>query len=414
MPGKYIGIDINESYAMLSYYTDGMAEPDTLSMVAGSKSYKIPLCIARKEETGEWFYGEDAKERRQTEGIVFAENLFSQALSNESSPLEGCDARELFFLFFKKLLSLAFLFEAGRSCDCLVMAAEHLTHACRELFASFAGKIGLSPGQFVLLEHKECFYYYALSQADELCLRDSALYDYDRERIVFWRLSCSRTTVPRVVQIDEKILECPAEEKDERFAAILKETLQGAPVSSVYLVGEGFDGAWMQKSLAVLLKGRRAFAGKNLYCKGACYAAVVKAGKKEWPYLYIGDNELKVNIGLRVEHEGRAEFYSLVDAGENWYESSGGACEAILEGEPCVDLWLRPPQGEGAEIRPLALTDLPRRPDRTTRLHIAAKPVAADQIYVRIQDMGFGEIAESSGKIWEYTVSVSTSEKGRV
>ena len=40
MEENYLGIDLNDKYAMISYYAKGMSEPNTFSMVTGSE---IPI-----------------------------------------------------------------------------------------------------------------------------------------------------------------------------------------------------------------------------------------------------------------------------------------------------------------------------------------------------------------------------------
>ena len=47
MAKRFIGIDLNDKYAMISYYTRGMSEPGTYSTVTGSESYQIPVCISK-------------------------------------------------------------------------------------------------------------------------------------------------------------------------------------------------------------------------------------------------------------------------------------------------------------------------------------------------------------------------------
>ena len=66
MTERYVGIDINEKYAIVSYYAEGMPEPGTFSMVAGGDAYQVPLCLYKKK--GEravvlWRGGEAARER---------------------------------------------------------------------------------------------------------------------------------------------------------------------------------------------------------------------------------------------------------------------------------------------------------------------------------------------------------------
>jgi len=88
---------------------------------------------------------------------------------------------------------------------------------------------------------------------------------------------------------------------------------------------------------------------------------------------------------------------------KNWFEAKG-ACEVILTGSPEVDFWKQLPNSREAKIETLELTDLPRRPDRTTRLRITAKPVSDDKIEIEIKDLGFGEFFRATDKVWKYTM----------
>ena len=59
---------------------------------------------------------------------------------------------------------------------------------------------------------------------------------------------------------------------------------------------------------------------------------------------------------------------------------------------------------EFAKIETLELTDLPRRPDRTTRVRVVATPIADDKIAIEIRDLGFGEFFRGTDKVWKYTM----------
>ena len=69
MAEKYIGIDINDKFAMVSQYTHGMSEPGTFSMVTGSEIYQIPVCIAKSQENGGFIYGEEARAYARQTGV---------------------------------------------------------------------------------------------------------------------------------------------------------------------------------------------------------------------------------------------------------------------------------------------------------------------------------------------------------
>lgn len=407
MAEKYVGIDLNEKFAMISYYTKGMSEPGTFSMVTGSEAYQIPVCVSRKKGGGQWLYGEEARKNAKEEGGCCVDGLLKKALAAEPVEIEEdiYDSSELLFIFLKKLLGLWQQGGGELWPDKLAITVENMNLEHRKLLGLFAEWLKLPSERLMLLDDRESFYYYALSQPAELCAHDAALYYYTTGKLFCWKLSHDRRTMPQVVTIEETRYDAILKERDEEFADIVDETLSGSIVSSVYLIGDGFDGEWMKKSLAVICRGRRAFMGKNLFSKGACYAAAVKSGQTDWPYVYMGDNELNVNISLKVENKGKTEFLSLITAGENWYEA-GGECEVILCGSPAVDFWFQPPRSAEAVVRSLELSGMQGREDKTTRLRISVKPLAADKIQFRIMDLGFGEIVKGSEKVWEYTIAV--------
>lgn len=75
----YIGIDLKEESAMLSYFHPGMERPATVSFVAGSSEYSLPLVVAKRHGIGQWVYGKDAERLAEAGQGTKAENLFRQA-----------------------------------------------------------------------------------------------------------------------------------------------------------------------------------------------------------------------------------------------------------------------------------------------------------------------------------------------
>ena len=59
--GFYIGIDIDDTYAVTSFFTTGMKDVATVSMVAGSEVFQIPTQITKKKGIGQWFIGAEAE-----------------------------------------------------------------------------------------------------------------------------------------------------------------------------------------------------------------------------------------------------------------------------------------------------------------------------------------------------------------
>ena len=260
----------------------------------------------------------------------------------------------------------------------------------------------LNQEHFTVIDHKKSFYYFALNQESSLWTHDVFLFSCERDLVSYYDLKRDIRTKPQLVSIHEHGRQTLGENRDESFAKILTEALKNRVVSSAYLVGDGFDGDWLKQSLTVLCRGRRAFLGKNLFSKGACYAAFLR-NQDAWPYVYMGENEMKFNLSLKVKDKGKVAFLNLISAGQNWFETKN-ECEVVLNGTPQIDFWKQLPNSREAEIETVELNDFPMRPERTTRLRISASPVSDDKIDVEIRDMGFGEFFRATDKVWKYTI----------
>ena len=392
----YIGIDIDDRDAVVSYYHAGMKEPETLSMVNGSEAYLIPAAVAAKGD--QWVIGKEAGECQRL--VTAAENCDNICCGETSYPAE-----ELLEIYIKKLVLLTSRLGNPKEPDYLVFTLEKVNEKTRKLFEKIGCGLGLDAEKVILLERTESFYYFAYSQKHELWVHDIMVFDYRMDRLQCQILTRNTKTVPQVVSSSSREYELDCKKKDEDFCRIIEESLGKRICSAVYLTGDGFDGNWMKKAPGILCRGRRAFIGKNLYAKGACYAALAKDGQAVWPYVYMGENVMKVNVSLKVTNQRKTEFLSVIDAGENWYDVAG-EYEVITEKEPVIDLWLQFPYGRNAKIEKLELSDFPERKERMSRLRISVKALSATEVHITIKDLGFGEIVKSAGRRWEYTMTL--------
>lgn len=380
--GVYIGIDIDDSYAVVSYLAADAKEPETVSMIAGKEVFQIPVQIAKEDR------------------------LLSRALQQEEIFVDGTcyPAEELLVLFLRKLIGYACSLCRAAKADGLSITVAKTDRKLIELLQRVCEKLGFTEEQFVILDRKAAFYYFVFRQAEELYLHDVCLYDYRGGQMKCLRLARNLSTIPQKVTIEETVAEITDANRDEAFYQLLQKHLKGYVASAVYLIGDAFEGDWMKLSLEYICRGRRAFIGKNLYAKGACYALWVKREEQAWPYIYLGADELKVTVSLKVNVHGKEEFFPLLHAGDNWYEAKGG-CEVILNDTKEISVRLQWAESGKAGVKNLVLHDLPERENKTTRLKIMAKPVSDTKVQILIQDLGFGEIVKSSGKSWEYSVT---------
>lgn len=404
----YIGIDLNDSYAMVSFFQQNMKEPETVSTVAGSEEFQIPLVLARRKSIGKWYYGDEARKLSKSGEMVCIDQLLKRALNSEKIVIDDDSfmAEELLALFLKKVMELPSKLGNPSSFDRLVICVDRLTKENVSMFYGMAVRLGINSRQLTVIDRKESFYYFALNQDNSLWLHDVVMFMQEKESIFFYSLKRDLRTTPQVVSIDESIsYTLDKNDKDKSFLDIINESFKNQIISTVFLVGDTFAEGWMKQSVALLGKGRRVFMGNNLFTKGACYAAATRDREAEWPFVYMGENEMKFNLSLKVHDKGELSFYNLISAGSNWFESKG-QCEVIISGSYEVDFWKQLPKSREAKIETLRLTDMPPRPDRATRIRITATPVSDDRIDIEIKDLGFGEIFMSSGKVWHYEMTM--------
>lgn len=404
----YIGIDLNDSYAMVSFFQQNMKEPETVSTVAGSEVFQIPLVLARRKSIGKWYYGDEARKLSKSGEMVCIDQLLKRALNNEKIVIDDDSfmAEELLALFLKKVMELPSKLGNPSSFDRLVICVDRLTKENMSMFYGMSVRLGINSKQLTVIDRKESFYYFALNQDKSLWLHDVVLFMQENESIYFYSLKRDLRTTPQVVSIDKSIsYTLDTNDKDKSFSDIINERFKNRVISTVFLVGDTFAEGWMKQSVSLLCKGRRVFMGNNLFTKGACYAAATRDKEAEWPFVYMGENEMKFNLSLKVHDKGELSFYNLISAGSNWFEAKG-QCEVIISGSYEVDFWKQLPKSREAKIETLRLTDMPPRPDRATRIRITATPVSDDRIDIEIKDLGFGEIFMGSGKVWHYEMTM--------
>ncbi|MCI5613787.1 MAG: DUF5716 family protein [Agathobacter sp.] len=405
--GYYLGIDLTDSYAMISYYQLNQKEPETVSLVAGGENYQIPLILAKKKNVSQWYFGEEAKRLSRMGEMICVESILSRATADEQILMEDevYEARDLLLMYLKKLMALPQVLGSTPSYDCVVITIPSLNKENMMMFGEMAPKLGLSSKKLRVMDHKESFYYYAMSQPQDLWLHDVLLFQASREQLFYYTLKRNLHTKPQIITIDESPKDSFQMDRDETFLLALQKAMENRIVSTCYLTGDGFDGNWMHESLNFMCRGRRAFMGKNLYTKGAAYGAAVLDGQKPWEFVYLGENEMKFNLCLKVKNRGKEQFFDLITAGKNWFEEIGNVDVILTEGQEIV-FWKQLPHSNEAKLETIELTDLPKRPERTSRIHIEAKPVSDTKVEITMQDLGFGELFRSSDKIWKYTMSI--------
>ena len=83
----------------------------------------------------------------------------------------------------------------------------------------------------------------------------------------------------------------------------------------------------------------------------------------------------------------------------------------LYDGTPELSVTIGEIGQNHAQTRVFPLTDLPDRPEKTLRFRIRALAENGRKVVLRLEDDGFGELFESSGKVWEFPVTFEPEEK---
>lgn len=415
-----LGYDLGNEFCQISYAVSDSGEVDTLSQVTGAQSYNIPAVLCKRPGANQWHYGKDALRYAQEQQGILVDNLLGQALDGEPVIIEGesFDPVALLALFFKRSLGLLTQVAATERIGSLMITCEMVDARVLDVLNRMVSAVHLKTDKVVFQSHTESFYNYILKQPRELWTNCSVLFDYRGSCVRTYRMECNRRTTPVVAFIREElhpfyrweplpeeqaVREKLSAELDAAFRKIAESTV-GIQTESVYLIGDGFEQEWMKESLRYLCSGRRVFQGNNLFSKGACYGMQerLNASQVGKEHVFLGNDKLKANIGMRVLRQGEESYYALLDAGVNWYESDYTMEFYIRDGNEMI-LQIMPLIGKNGKEARIVLEDLPGSIARVkARFYLEAENL----LTVEAQDLGFGEFRPSSRRVWKETIEL--------
>ena len=438
--GFILGMDLDDRYAQISCWLPGEQKPETLSVEAEGEEYMIPAVLCRRTDRDVWTYGREALQTAERGEGVLVDHLLSSALQGKKVEAGGeiFEATALLALFIKRSLSLLGGTSRGalrgyrglEKADFFMFTFEKVDRQALEMVERVALLLSLSPERVSCQSRAESFFYYNINQPEELWRHLCMICDFGGRTLKTMLFEANHHTRPATVTVSEeeqasltrhipegKEYEVKepsgemAEEMDEAFLALFQKLSAGTIIDTIYLIGDGFEGNWYQKTLSALCMNRRVFRGNNLYSKGACYGGGYKAAQKSrqkagQEYVYLGADMLKVNLGLDAVKRGEDIYFSLLDAGMNWFDARG-ECDFLLDQDYAFSLRLSPVSGRKARQIVVTLSGVPERPPGTTRIHLTVSCPDAETVKLRMEDKGFGDFFPSSGLAWEESFSLT-------
>ncbi len=405
-----VGIDLGNEYSQVSYYNFASAEPESVVFQAPAAVLRVPTVVLkeRNKEHG-WMAGELALSCNVLgEGTLF-DHLLDAA--GQKEPIVRDDVTvmpvqliQVYLTFLLQSARRTFGKEEELDKLCITLA-DYNIDLLRVLDAAL-GLMGIPEEKVVFSSHVEAYVYYALSQKAELWKNDNFLFDYGREGLFCCRMATMLDRGKRIVMTQSSDLrdKVPYMNDMDKLEELLLSAAQSEfdkkMISTVYLTGEGFEGDFnCERFINYICNRRRAFAGQNLYAKGACYQAYEMSVGDNFKDFIIGCNErITTGIEMKICDRGVDKILRLVRPGVNWYKA-GCSYDFIVDDCNAIELFLSPVDSKDKQLVKIPLTDFPVRENKASRITLALDFTSDTRCHLTVTDRGFGEFVKSSGKV---------------
>ena len=405
-----LGIELNEAYAQMTYYHQTVREPVTLGLNSDTEQLLIPMAL-RQSANGQWqiWDGKPQLESEEPDQVRISD-LYRKIEDKEAQEIEA--ASELLAVYFKVCLGKLKLLTQNTKIHIMV-TVRRLTEYWSSLIVKALEKNGVDRKQIYMQDYLSSFYYYTVNQKKELWYQDVALLEMEKDTIQGYVLHIDRRMRPAIARVEKVASQSVDDtvragrsdqdwkkEKDRLFFELLKKVFERRTISVSYLMGDYFNKSWAERSIQYLCYKRHAFQGQNLYSKGACYAAMERAGliaKRD--IIFSGQDMVEHNIGMEVRIRGKETYYPIVSAGVNWYEIHH-VCEFILNDEREIRIISHPMEPGDGVVHSMRLVGLPQRPPRATRIRLTIYFTSPAKCHVEAEDLGFGGFYKPSGVVW--------------
>ena len=407
--------DFCDDFCQISTFDGISQEPQSVSTIYNDKRYLIPAVIWVDDANGQMIFGDEAV-RRSEKGIGTKVTSLISAVKNEDKFLisdKEYSGEELFGKYvgylFKVLMENV---KSNRPEYVAITLEEPADRKFMDILLRIMKDNNVEEDKLCVQTHTESFMYYVLSQSKDIWANDVALFDFSENYFKYRRMYIDKTKTPAIVRCEEEDLtesvpyefldnEAGKAMADETLQKFVEEHFREHIISAAFLTGSGFYKEWAEKSMALICSRRRVFKGYNLFVKGACYAAMEKAGRVRYDRIRIMCGQrTEITVSLVAGTEEDEKKIVMSEEGTNWYEA-GAYTEVIVDGADMLKFQVDSVSKSIRKMYGISLEEFPKRPPRTTRLGIAVRYDEPHKCVITVEDKGFGELFKSSGKIIE-------------
>lgn len=119
-------------------------------------------------------------------------------------------------------------------------------------------------------------------------------------------------------------------------------------------------------------------------------------------HVFLGNDKLKANIGMKILRRGEESYLALLDAGVNWFEARQ-TMECYVQDGNEIEIVITPLIGKKGKNAKMMLDDLPGEISRI-QVHLFLQEESC--VVVEITDLGFGAIRPGTGRVWREEIEL--------
>lgn len=389
-----IGIDLCDAYTQVS-------------VMGREEVWMLPTVICRKKNTEEWWVGEEAYKYTLVGEGVIVDKLLSLALKDGTATISSIkyEGAELLERFLEKLLDMVKAEYPDTPVSQVVIALKNMEMKLMDILTGCTDRLGIPRESVHIASHTECFVYYVLSQRRDVWGGQVAMFSLSDEDLRYYELKVVRGPRQMTAWAEH-------EELEEGFSLNVLDTVSGSRMadkilcacgdrflqkrlfSSVFLTGKGFAKTdWAPDFMKQVCNRRRVFVEPSLFAKGAALKAEDYLHEKtSYPFVCLCEGKLKSTVSMEVMKRDVKVQIALAAAGESWYEARS-VLEVILDNQEEIELTITSHQDpKQKRLVKIPLEGFPKRPNKTTRIRIAAGFLDEKTMVLKIVDRGFGEL----------------------
>ncbi len=393
-----IGIDLCDTYTQVS-------------VLGREDVWSLPTVICRKKTIEEWCVGEEAYKYTLVGEGVIVDKLLSLALKDGTSTIAQVkyDGATLLQKYLEKVFDMVRAEYPGVPVSQVVIALKNMEMKLMDELMGCAEYLGIPRDNVHIASHTECFVYYVLSQRRDVWGGQVGMFALSDEDLRYYELKVARgprqvTAIAEHQELEEgfslNVLDTASGSRmaDKILCACSDRMMHKKLYSSVFLTGKGFTKTeWAPEFMKKVCHRRRVFVEPTLFAKGAALKAEDYLHERtSYPFVCICEGKLKSTIAMEVvKHDTKVQM-ALAVAGESWYEARS-VLEVILDNQNEIELSILPHQDpKQKRIVKIPLEGFPKRPNKTTRIRIAAGFLDEKTMVIKIVDRGFGELFPKS------------------